>query len=82
MTLQQFAACIENGMVGSAIAIDPTLVLRRSAEDKAAAEILGRLADEHPGWTHDQVEQTLITALFWLQLWNGLTTARKPGGAP
>jgi hypothetical protein len=83
MDLRQFAAAIGTGMTDAPIAIDPALVLRRSETDKAAAEILGRLADEHPTWTHDQVEQTLVAALFWLQLWNALATARAAQeGAP
>ena len=76
MNLKQFMRQVDTGAIGGAIAIAQPLVAVRSAGDKHAAELLLRFCDEHPTMTYHDVEQVLLTALFWLQLWGTLEYAQ------
>lgn len=72
MELAHFAAAIGTGMTGATIAIERPLAVTRGTHDKVAADILTWLAEDHSKLTYADVEQVLLTALFWLQLWGAL----------
>ena len=77
MTPKDLYTLIGNGMTGELIAIATPLTFNRSAEDKIAADLMLYLCDKYPAMTHAELEQALITALFWSTLWNALLTRKE-----